>query len=135
MPYKYNPSKHEVIIGNNYNLKMLDSGNIEVPIILKCRHKYLETENPEYRNKTDNQFLQLNFMFDNGEDAETLYNLLKKGTLKRVQRHTGRFKEEESIKINKDIPTWRLPEGQKEGKMEMTLEDYPKDRIIFDENI
>lgn len=133
--FKYDPSKHETRIGNNYDLKVLNNGRTDPEIILKCRHKFLETENPEYRDKTDNQFLQLYFIFNNEEDAKTFYNLMKKGTLKRVQRHTGRFKEEEAIKIHKDIPTWSLPKGQTEGKMEMHLEDYPKDKIIFEDKV
>ena len=129
MPFKYDPSKHECRIGNNYDLKMLDSGNMEVPIILKVRHGYLKTENPEYRDKTDNQFLQLDFIFDNQRDADALYNILKKGTLKRIQRLTGRFTEDESIKIERNIPTYRT--DYETHEIFKTLEDYPKDRIIF----
>ena len=98
MSFKYDSSKHEVRICNKYHIVKLQDGKMEVPMILKTKHGYLKTENPEYRDKTDNEFLRLDFIFDNQDDADTMYNLLKKGTIRRIERYTGRFKEQEELK-------------------------------------
>lgn len=131
----YDPTKHETTIAHNYSLKVLNMGNAEVPMVLKTWYPFRETENPEYRLKTDNRFLQLDFIFDNQEDADTLYNLLKKGTLRRVQRLTGRFKEEEATHIDRDIPTWYQSTEEGGGKPYMRLEDYPKYRIVYPDHV